>query len=244
MEIAGGFRVFHRCGTDSIGTFRTLSGSLNRGEMSTDLKPAVSSSTSHLRYLRDPDVQLMLRIKGGDDEAFGELVANYQNRLIAVFYHLVQDQESAEDLAQEAFLRIYRSRHTYQPTAKFSTWMFRIAGNLASNSRRSKGRRREVPLNINDSGPLGPRPQEKLFAEKSGLMPNRQLARSEAQAVVREALQKLNERQRMALLLHKFEGMSYADIGESMELSAAAVKSLLSRARENLRERLEKYVRS
>jgi RNA polymerase sigma-70 factor, ECF subfamily len=211
--------------------------------MSTDLQRVGSASTSELRYLRDPDVQLMLRTKAGDEAAFQELVNNYQNRLIAVFYHLVHDQEAAEDLAQEAFLRIYRSRHNYQPTAKFSTWLFRIAGNLASNSRRSKGRRREVPLSIRDSGPLGHRPEEKLIAEKSGMQPSRQLARNEVQAMVQEALSELSDRQRMALLLHKFEGMSYADIGESMEMSAAAVKSLLSRARENLRERLEKYVR-
>jgi len=211
--------------------------------MTTELQRVGSSSTSQLRYLRDPDVQLMLRTKAGDEAAFQELVNNYQNRLIAVFFHLVHDQEAAEDLAQEAFLRIYRSRHTYQPTAKFSTWMFRIAGNLASNSRRSKGRRREVPLNIRDSGPLGHRPEEKMIAEKSGMMPGRQLDRNEVQSVVQAALNELSDRQRMALLLHKFEGMSYADIGESMEMSAAAVKSLLSRARENLRERLEKYVR-
>lgn len=211
--------------------------------MSTDLQRVGSASTSELRYLRDPDVQLMLRTKAGDEAAFQELVGNYQNRLVAVFYHLVHDQEAAEDLAQEAFLRIYRSRHKYQPTAKFSTWLFRIASNLASNSRRSKGRRREVPLNIRDSGPLGHRPEEKLIAEKSGMQPSRQLARNEVQAVVQQALGELSDRQRMALLLHKFEGMSYADIGESMEMSAAAVKSLLSRARENLRERLEKYVR-
>ena len=185
----------------------------------------------------------MLRTKDGDEAAFAELVKNYQNRLVAVFYHMLRDQEVAEDLAQEAFLRIYRSRHNYQPTAKFSTWLFRIAGNLASNSRRSKGRRREVPLNTRDSGPLGPRPEENILAEKSGMMPNRQLARSEVQLVVRDALDQLNDRQRMALLLHKFEGMSYADIGETMEMSPAAVKSLLSRARENLRSKLETYVR-
>lgn len=184
----------------------------------------------------------MLRAKDGDTEAFEQLVGNYQNRLVAVFYHMLRDQEVAEDLAQEAFLRIYRARQNYKPTAKFSTWLFRIAGNLASNSRRSKGRKREVPLSIQDSGPLGPRPQEKLFAGKSGQMPTRQLARNEVQTVVQKALEELNERQRMALLLHKFEGMSYADIGEAMEMSPAAVKSLLSRARENLREKLENYV--
>lgn len=203
----------------------------------------VSGSSTQIPYVRDPDVQLMLRAKNDDEEAFEQLVRSYQKRLIAIFYHMLRDQEAAEDLAQEAFLRIYRARHGYKPTAKFSTWLFRIASNLASNSRRSLGRRKEVPLNIRDSGPLGPRPNEKLIADKSALMPNRQLAKNEVQNVVRSALDELNERQRLALLLHKFEGMSYADIGEAMEMSPAAVKSLLSRARESLRGKLEPYVK-
>ena len=185
----------------------------------------------------------MLRTKDGDDEAFAELVAVYQDRLVGIFFHMLQDKEGAEDLAQEAFLRIYRARESYQPTAKFSTWLFRIANNLASNSRRSKSRRREVALNLRDSGPLGPRPEEKLVAEKSALMPTRQVAKSEIQSVVRDAVESLNDRQKMALNLHKFEGMSYANIGEVMEMTPAAVKSLLSRARENLKIKLEKYVR-
>ena len=195
-------------------------------------------------YARDPDVRLMLRAKAGDEAAFAELVEKYQNRLVGIFYHLVSDQETAQDLAQEVFLRIYRARKGYVPTAKFSTWLFRIANNLASNSRRSQGRRREVTLNPSESGPLGARPQEQLLADKSALMPTRQLDRREMREIVRTALDSLNERQRMAVLLHKFEEMSYADIGAAMEMSAAAVKSLLSRARENLRTRLEAYVKS
>ncbi len=193
-------------------------------------------------YVRDPDVQLMLRAKDGDDGAFEELVANNQDRLIGLFFHMVGDLATAEDLAQEAFLRVYRSRHTYEPTAKFSTWLFRITHNLASNARRSKGRRNEVALNVRDSGPLGIKPQEKLIADKSGLTPSRQLARSELQQIVHMALNDLNERQRMAVLLHRFEGMSYQDIGLAMDLTTPAVKSLLSRARESLRGKLERYV--
>lgn len=192
--------------------------------------------------LRDPDVRLMLRVKAGDEAAFEQLVQNYQDRLVAVLHHLVDDQGNAEDLAQEVFLRIYRARRGYEPTAKFSTWMFRIANNLASNLRRDQGRRRETSLPTNDSGPLGPRPAEQILADKSGLMPTRQLDKSELQAIVRGALGELNDRQRLAVLLHKFEEMSYADIGTTLEMSSAAVKSLLSRARENLREILEPYI--
>ncbi len=193
-------------------------------------------------YLHDPEVQLMLRAKEGDDEAFSKLVETYQDRLIHIFYHLVGTQEAAEDLAQDVFLRIYRARHGYEPTARFSTWLFRIANNLASNKRRDAGRRREVALAAGESGALGTGTGVQVAVEKSGLMPARQLDRRELQGVVREALDQLNDRQRIALLLHKFEDMSYQDIAESMELSTAAVKSLLSRARESLRQVLEPYM--
>lgn len=184
----------------------------------------------------------MLRAKEGDDAAFSKLVGTYQDRLVNIFFHLVQSQEAAEDLAQEVFLRIYRARMGYVPTARFSTWLFRIANNLASNSRRDKGRRKEVTMGGSESGPLGPRPQEQLVADKSALMPARQLDRREMQKVVQHALEMLNDRQRIAVLLHKYEDMSYEDIGEAMEMSTAAVKSLLSRARDNLRIALEPYM--
>ena len=171
----------------------------------------------------------MLRAKEGDDAAFAQLVASYQDRLVNIFFHLVQNQEVAEDLTQEVFLRIYRARRGYVPTARFSTWLFRIANNLASNSRRDRGRRKEVTLAGSESGPLGPRPQEKLAVEKSAFLPTRQLDKREMQTIVQKALESLNDRQRVAVLLHKYEDMSYEDIGEAMEMTTTAVKSLLSR---------------
>jgi RNA polymerase sigma-70 factor, ECF subfamily len=203
----------------------------------------VPTSQIHSPYLKDPDVQTMLRVKAGEEAAFSEIVDSYQHRLIAIFMHLVGDRASAEDLAQEVFLRIYRARHGYEPTARFSTYVFRIAHNLASNSRRSRGRRKEVPMAGSRSEPLPHGVSEQQLKEKSALMPTRQLDRAELQQLVQHAMQDLNERQRMALLLHKFENLSYSDIGESMELSPAAVKSLLSRARETLRSRLETYMK-
>ncbi|RPI81002.1 MAG: sigma-70 family RNA polymerase sigma factor [Planctomycetaceae bacterium] len=184
----------------------------------------------------------MLRAKKGDEEAFTQLVSKYQDRLVGVLTHLLQDQQSAEDLAQEVFLRIYKARHGYEATAKFSTYLFRIANNLASNRRRDAGRKREVSLPASDSGPLGARPAEQLLADTSSHMPARQFARSEIQAVVQEALATLNDNQRMAVLLHKFQEMSYADIAATLDTTVSAVKSLLSRARDNLREKLEPYV--
>lgn len=185
----------------------------------------------------------MLRVKAGDEAAFEKLVTSYQDRLVSVFYHLVRDRSTAEDLAQETFLRVYRARLGYEPKAKFSTWLFHIAHNLASNKRRDRGRRKEVDLNPSDSGPMGARPEEQILKDKSAMMPTRQVAKSELQTIVQGALSELNERQQMAVLLNKFEGMSYADIATTMELTPAAVKSLLSRARETLRGKLESYVR-
>lgn len=193
-------------------------------------------------YLSDPDVQLMLRVKQGDDAAFQELVEAYQDRVVAIFTNIVGNHDSAEDLAQDVFLRIYRARLTYEPAAKFSTWLFRIANNLALNTKRNKARRKETQFGNADSQPVVARPLERNIKEKSALMPARILDRSELHQVVRDSLEELNERQRMAVLLHKFEEMSYAEIADVFEMSVPAVKSLLSRAREKLREVLEGYI--
>jgi RNA polymerase sigma-70 factor, ECF subfamily len=219
--------------------------SLDDGPGVLALSSAAPSDTHSNIFLRDPDVQLMLRAKAGDDEAFGQLVAGYQNRLLSIFFHLLRDQAAAEDLVQEVFLRIYRARNGYQPTAKFSTWMFRIANNVASNARRTIGRRKEVPLNSNESGSVPTvGTKQKVISDRSSLLPTRQLVRRETCEIVQTALDTLNERQRLAVLLHKFEGMSYEDIGEAMSLSTEAVKSLLARARENLRTQLEPHLKS
>ncbi|MCA8984210.1 MAG: sigma-70 family RNA polymerase sigma factor [Planctomycetaceae bacterium] len=193
-------------------------------------------------YLSDPDVQLMLLVKQGDDEAFAELVETYQDRVISIFSNILDDPSMAEDLAQETFLRIYRARSGYEPQAKFSTWLFHIANNLVSNTRRKKKYRKEIQFGTGDTGPLSTRPPEKNLAEKSALMPARMLDKDELQKMIRQAMETLNDKQRMAVLLNKFEDMSYADIAETLETTPTAVKSLLARARENLREYLENYV--
>lgn len=187
----------------------------------------------------------MLRVKNGDEEAFAQLMTRYQNRLVAILANMVGSHETAEDLAQEAFLRVYRARNGYVVEAKFSTWLFRIAHNLAANSLRGRGRRKEVQFSASpsESGPQAMRPGESLVPEKSGMMPTRQLDRTEMQEHVRDAVLTLDERQRMAVLLHKFEEMSYVDIAAVMESSPEAVKSLLARARESLRAKLETFVK-
>src|SRR5262245_15527030 len=184
----------------------------------------------------------MLQVRAGDGEAFEELVERYKNRLLTVLEHLVGSHEQAEDLSQEVFLRVFRARDRYEPGAKFSTWLFTIANNVASNALRSRSRRREVGVpegNGSDSAPLQ---LDQLAKAASGAMPTRALDKAEQAQMVRQAVAALNERQRMALLLAKFEGMSYQDIAQTMDLSVQAIKSLLSRARVNLKEILAPYV--
>lgn len=192
--------------------------------------------------LRDPDVRLMLEVRDDNATAFEELMLRYQNRLVTVLEHLVSSRDQAEDLAQEVFLRVYRSRKRYVPGAKFSTWLFTIANNVAANARRSRSRRREVSLSVSDGSSSGGNQLDQLAQAASGLMPARQLDKAEMRDVVRLAIEGLNDRQRMAVLLSKFEDMSYADIATTMEMSQEAIKSLLSRARLNLKEVLEPYL--
>ncbi len=193
---------------------------------------------------RDPDVRLMLQVRDDVQGAFEVLVQRYQNRLVGVLLHLVGGVEEAEDLSQEVFLRVYKARKGYKPRAKFSTWLFTIANNLALNHLRGKGRNPEVPLDrgagANSSSAL--RPIDRLAA--SGSTASAQLRKVELGEVVREALGILGEDQKMAVLLNKFEGMGYSEIAQVMNKSEAAIKSLLARARYNLRERLEPYLRT
>lgn len=202
---------------------------------------AISESTAERYTLADPDVRLMLQVRDDDAQAFEELMLRYQNRLISLLAHLIGRYDQAEDLAQDVFLRVYRARKRYVPGAKFSTWLFRIAGNVASNALRSRSRRREVNL-APRPGETSGNPLEAAVLAASGWMPTRQLDKSELREAVQQAIESLNDRQRMAVLLAKFEHFSYADIGEIMDMSPQAVKSLLARARTNLRAALEPYL--
>jgi RNA polymerase sigma-70 factor (ECF subfamily) len=194
--------------------------------------------------LLDPDVRLMLQVREGSAAAFEALVEKHQKRLVMVLEHLVSDRTQAEDLAQDVFLRVYRARERYVPTAKFSTWLYTITHNVASNSIRKSSRRKEVNLVTSPSGSMPVRPLDTMAKDKSNLMPARLADQKEMEMVIREAIQSLGPRQRMAMLLSKYEGMSYNEIAESMELTTQAVKSLLSRARGNLKEALAPYLSS
>ena len=195
---------------------------------------------------RDPDVKLMLQVRDDVPGAFEVLVERYQHRLVGVLVHLLRRVEEAEDLTQDVFLRIYRARKGYRPRAKFSTWLFTIANNLALNHLRSKGRSPLVSGGDgfgSTTGQQAIRPAEERALSREGT-PSAQLRKVELSDVVREALEVLGEDQKMAVLLNKFEDMSYSEIADVMGRSEAAVKSLLARARTHLREQLEPYLKT
>jgi RNA polymerase sigma-70 factor (ECF subfamily) len=202
----------------------------------------MTGQTSAQMALRDPDIRLMLLVREADDRsAFAELVGRYQHRLVAVMNHLVGHPDEAEDLAQEVFLRVYRTRQKYSPKAKFATWLFTIANNLALNSLRDRRRKTTVPLDSSDPAASSSWQVGQLAASRDQ-PPTHNLQQVELATVIRRALDQLNDRQRMAVVLNKFEDLNYAEIAEVMGLSAKAVKSLLSRARSRLRECLQPYV--
>jgi RNA polymerase sigma-70 factor, ECF subfamily len=190
---------------------------------------------------RDPDVRLMILVRSDIAGAFETLVERYQNRLLGIMFHLVGNREEAEDLCQDVFLRIYKARKGYRPRAKFSTWLYTIANNLALNHLRSKGRKPSVPFGgvATDSAAVAEIAQQLIGREGS---PSSQMRQAELADLVRSALGVLNEDQKLAVLLNKFEEMSYAEIADVMGRSQAAVKSLLARARNQLREHLEPYL--
>lgn len=187
----------------------------------------------------------MLRVRDDDAGAFEEIVRRYQPRLIRLMQHLAPHTNLAEDLAQETFMRVFRARHSYQPGAKFSTWLFTIAGNVARNAKRTQARRKEKSESDTtrsaDEDLEGPTISTTAL-DKSGLMPTRQIESDERAKLVRAAVASLSERQRMALILSRFENMSYQEIADTMGMTTKAVKSLLSRARVGLKETLQSYV--
>jgi RNA polymerase sigma-70 factor, ECF subfamily len=190
---------------------------------------------------RDPDVRLMVQVRNDHPGAFESLVERYQNRLVGVLFHITANLEEAEDLCQEVFLRVYRARKGYRARSKFSTWLFTIANNLALNYLRSKGRNPSLPMSNAGTGSQAVLSIAQQLVGREGT-PSAQLRQTELADLVQAALSVLNEDQKMAVLLNKFEEMSYAEIADVMGRSPAAIKSLLARARNQLREQLEPYL--
>lgn len=187
----------------------------------------------------DPDAQLMVRAGRGDQAAFETLVDQYYDRVVFVIEHLLGNSGQSDDLAQEVFLRVYRARETYRPESKFSTWLFVIVNNVVRNARRSLARRREVHLR-EVPGKSEILPETALNDHRFPAPPDATLC-GELGITVQEAIEKLNSRQRTAILLYHFGGFSYAEVAERMDTTLCAAKALLHRARGTLRGRLNGY---
>jgi RNA polymerase sigma-70 factor, ECF subfamily len=189
------------------------------------------------------DVQLMLDVKGGDEQSFELLLQRYRTPVVNFLFRMVKSREQAEDLAQEVFIRVYRAREEYVPTAKFTTWLFRIATNLALNSLRDH-RHQKLEMSIDapltaDSDGGDERPFE--VADKHPTI-EQELVENERKKMIRRAIEKLPEKQRAAVLLHKYQELDYAEIAKILSCSESALKSLLFRAYEVLRVELAPLV--
>ena len=196
------------------------------------------SPTEPIYAQTDPDVRLMLEVRGGSVTAFEQLVRRHEGRVLMVLQLLTGNGHLAEDLSQEVFLRVFRSRHGYSPTAKFTTWLFVIVNNVVSNAKRDRARKPVITMP--DRG--GNSPLDQLVHRDAGETPAGRLERDELRDAVRLAVQQLCARQRQAVMLQKFQCMRYDQIAETMNTSPKAVKSLLARARTRLRQELRPYV--
>ena len=186
------------------------------------------------------DVDVMLRVKTGDESAFAYLVQKYRRPMVGFMYRMCHNPSTAEELAQEVFLRVYRSRTSYEPSAKFSTWLYRIATNLAVNHARDT--RHERPENTvrldepdRETGTTPDLADDSLTAEE-------EILKRERLAAIRSKVNALPERQRTAVIMHKYQQLDYRQIAEVLKLSESATKSLLFRAYETLREQLKEFV--
>lgn len=186
----------------------------------------------------------MQAFKEGDSSAFDKIVLHYRSAVRRFIHRYVQDPERVEDLSQETFLRVFRARERYQPTAAFRTWLFTIATRLCLNDLRSRRREKKViaPISGAPDGEASPDFLEGL-PDLSPESAEEALQRRELEEAVDRAIAELPPQQRAAILLLRFEDLSYAEIAEALEISVMAVKSLVHRGREGLRERLERFLR-
>ncbi len=184
----------------------------------------------------------MLAFQAGDESAFPKLVERNQARVYGVVYRFLGDAADVEDLVQEVFLRVFRTAPRYSPTAKFSTWLYRIAANLSLNALRSRSKVKISQLEMPDDS--GHDSFHREVPDTTSLRPGQMLDRSELAQRIQDAVGKLPDNQRMALILNKYEHMSYESVAKVMGRSVMAIKSLLSRARGNLRHALRDYLAS
>ena len=191
---------------------------------------------------QDPDAQLMLRVKNGDLEAFEVLVESYKQPVISVIYRTLKDLTEAEDLAQNVFVQVYKSAARYEPSAKFSTWIFTIARNLCLNEIRRRSRHPAFSLDQAMESEDSFVPQQ--FEDRRMDCASTEAMRNELVHKIDAALDDLPENQRTAVVLYRTKGLSYEEVSEVMGCSLSATKSLIHRAREILRLRLKEYMSS
>lgn len=189
--------------------------------------------------LSDPGVQLMLAYQAGDEAAFDRLVEKYSGRIYALLTRFLGIGSGREDLLQEVFLRVIRSRERYQPNARLSTWLYRITFNLCVNERQRRGAKAALSLDkdrADDGTALRDRVDEAIPA------PSSELEKQDIVGAVRAAIAELPDQQRMALILAKYEGLPYAEVAAALDSSEKAIKSMIHRARENLRRTLAPFL--
>jgi RNA polymerase sigma-70 factor (ECF subfamily) len=186
------------------------------------------------------DAEIMLRVREGDDVGFNFLIEKYRKPIINFMYRMVHNQAVAEELAQEVFLRVYRSRQTYRAEAKFTTWLYRIATNLGVNHARDTKHERAAQTIYLDQ----PDPETGTTPDVADARPvvEEELLKDERMRAIRKHVMALPERQRTAVLMHKYQGLDYKEIGAVLRLSESATKSLLFRAYQTLREKLKGFV--
>ena len=186
------------------------------------------------------DAEIMLRVREGDDSGFNFLIEKYRKPIIHFMFRMVHNQAIAEELAQEVFLRVYRSRQTYRAEARFTTWLYRIATNLGVNYARDTKYERAAQNVYLDQ----PDPETGTTPDVADSRPvvEQDILRDERLKAIRQHVMALPERQRTAVLMHKYQDMDYKQIGEVLKLSESATKSLLFRAYQTLRERLKDFV--
>ena len=186
------------------------------------------------------DADIMLRLSAGDMSGFDFLIQKYRRPIIHFMYRMVHNQAVAEELAQEVFLRVYRSRETYRAEARFSTWLYRIATNLGVNYARDTRHERTASTIYLDQ----PDAETGATPDVADSSPSSEtnMVRRERLAAIKQCVMALPERQRMAVLMHKYEEMDYKQIGEFLKLSESATKSLLFRAYQTLRESLKEFI--
>jgi RNA polymerase sigma-70 factor, ECF subfamily len=188
----------------------------------------------------DASSALMARVARGDRAAFRALVETHQGAVTNFIHHLIADQGRAEELAQDVFLQVYRAAPRYRPDARFTTWLHRIATNVALNALRARTRRPTVSLDVLESDDRGRKARVAVAPREA--WPDRVFERDELVRVVGRAIRSLPERQRIAVVLHRYEGLSYEAIAEVMSSSPDAVDALLRRAKAALRDALTLYV--